>query len=228
MNYACPWWNYYYWRERYPYNYWWGRPSWGQVCGFYPDWGWEQAYYYDYSNEGNVVVRNNYVYVNEQQVATQAEYAKSAAELATADMPSAAAPDNTQNVEWLPLGTFALSASPDKPQETAKAAIQLASTKDGLISGSFYNREMNQTFPIQGRVDKNTQRVAFTVIGAEKTVFETGMFNLTQPEAPLMVHVNGGTETKTCLLVRLDAPKDADEKNAAPSDAEGSIRSILE
>ncbi len=228
MPYHCPWWNYYCWRDRYPSTYWWNCPTWASVCSYYPTWNWDQGYYYDYSTGGNVVIRNNYVYVNDQQVATQQEYAQSAAELASTEMPTEETEQVKNAIDWLPLGTFALSASAQQPQETSKAAIQLAATKEGLISGSFYNREMNRTFPIQGRVDKNTQRVAFTVIGAEDTVFETGMYNLTQKEAPLLIHTNGGTQTKNCVLVRLDAPKTEDSTNAADSDAEMSVHSILD
>lgn len=204
--YAAPWWNYYYYRRAYPVYYWWERPTWERVRLFYPDYNWVNPYYYDYGTGGNVIVANDgYVYINNQRVATQYEYSQSAAELATYNMPTAETPTNS-NLEWLPLGTFALSTSSVDPDKYTKAAIQLAATKDGLISGSFYNRETNQTFPIQGRVDTQTQRVAFYVIGAENTIFETGMYNLTQQDAPVMVHLNGGRQVKNYLLVRLTAP----------------------
>ena len=129
-------------------------------------------------------------------------------------MPSATV--NQNNLQWLPLGTFALSTSPTNPQVSTKAAIQLAATNDGLISGSFYNRDTNQAFPIQGRVDPQTQRVAFYVIGAENTVFETGMYNLTQAQTPVMIHKNGGRTTQNALLVRLNPPQRAATTTAVP------------
>ena len=164
------------------------------------------GFYYDYGQ--NVIIGDDsYVYINGQRVTTQYEYAQSAAELASYGMPSTTV--NQTNLQWLPLGTFALSTSPVHPERTTKAAIQLAATNDGLISGSFYNRDTNQTFPIQGRVDPQTQRVAFYVIGAENTVFETGMYNLTQSQTPVMIHKNGGRVTQNALLVRLNPPQQA-------------------
>ena len=203
MYYRAPWWNYYYYRSAYPVYYWWDCPTWTRVCRFYPSYGWTNGYYYDYGQ--NVIIgADSYVYINGQRVTTQYEYAQSAAELATYAMPSETV--SQTNLQWLPLGTFALSTSAVNPQVSTKAAIQLAATNDGLISGSFYNRETNQTFPIQGRVDPQTQRVAFYVIGAENTVFETGMYNLTQQQTPVMIHKNGGRTTQNALLVRLTAP----------------------
>ena len=212
MYYRAPWWNYYYYRSAYPVYYWWETPSWSRVCRFYPSYGWTNGFYYDYGQ--NVILRDNYVYINGQRVTTQYEYAQSAAELASYGMPSVTT--NQSNLRWLPLGTFALSTSPIHPERATKAAIQLAATNDGLISGSFYNRDTNQTFPIQGRVDPQTQRVAFYVIGAENTVFETGMYNLTQAQTPVMIHKNGGRTTQNALLVRLTAPTQAATTTAVP------------
>ena len=203
MYYRAPWWNYYYYRSAYPVYYWWGTPTWTSIQSFYPTYNWSSPFYYDYGQ--NVVIGpDSYVYINNQRVTTQYEYAQSAAELASYGMPSATA--NQTNLQWLPLGTFALSTSAVNPQGSTKAAIQLAATNDGLISGSFYNRDTNQTFPIQGRVDPQTQRVAFYVIGAENTIFETGMYNLTQQQTPIMIHKNGGRTTQNALLVRLTPP----------------------
>lgn len=213
MYYRAPWWNYYYYRSAYPVYYWWDCPTWTRVCRFYPSYGWTNGYYYDYGQ--NVIIgADSYVYINGQRVTTQYEYAQSAAELASYGMPSTTV--NQTNLQWLPLGTFALSTSPVHPERTTKAAIQLAATNDGLISGSFYNRDTNQTFPIQGRVDPQTQRVAFYVIGAENTVFETGMYNLTQQQTPVMIHKNGGRTTQNALLVRLTAPTQASTTTAVP------------
>ncbi|MBQ3351642.1 MAG: hypothetical protein IJG38_14700 [Thermoguttaceae bacterium] len=215
MYYRAPWWNYYYYRSAYPVYYWWDCPTWTRVCRFYPSYGWTNGYYYDYGQ--NVIIGDDsYVYINGQRVTTQYEYAQSAAELATYAMPSETV--SQTNLQWLPLGTFALSTSAVNPQVSTKAAIQLAATNDGLISGSFYNRETNQTFPIQGRVDPQTQRVAFYVIGAENTVFETGMYNLTQQQTPVMIHKNGGRTTQNALLVRLTAPQQS-AVNTMTSDA---------
>ena len=56
--------------------------------------------------------------------------------------------------------------------------------------------------PIQGAVDKKTQRAAWTVGKNKNTVCETGLYNLTQDEAPALIHI-GKDKTQQWMLVRL-------------------------
>jgi hypothetical protein len=58
---------------------------------------------------------------------------------------------------------------------------------------------------VQGQVDKQTQRVAFSIGDKSHTVIETGIYNLTQPQTQVLVHF-GPDKTETYLLVRLDKP----------------------
>ena len=84
----------------------------------------------------------------------------------------------------------------------------MAVNKDGIISGTLYNRRTDKTDAIQGSVDKETQRVALRFGESETVVAETGLYNLTQDEAPLLVHF--GTETQdNYLLVRLPEPDES-------------------
>src|SRR4029077_20424203 len=94
--------------------------------------------------------------------------------------------------------------------------------KDGIVSGTMFNKTTNQTFPVQGRVDKETQRVAFTVGDAKEVVFETGIYNLTQQQTPLLVHGDGREEIY--LLLRLEQPKDG---SAATNHAPGGGGAVL-
>jgi hypothetical protein len=71
-----------------------------------------------------------------------------------------------------------------------------------------HNSSTNKTYVVQGRVDKETQRAAFTIGDKSDVVMETGIFNLTKPQTPVLVHF-GPSKTETYLLVRLDPPKDA-------------------
>ena len=101
------------------------------------------------------------------------------------------------------LVAFAVSTS-EKETDPSRV-MQLAVDRQGIISGTLYNTSTDQTQAIQGQVDKETQRVAFRIGDNENVVAETGLYNLTQSEAQLLVHY--GTErTETFLLVRLDAP----------------------
>jgi hypothetical protein len=148
--------------------------------------------------------------MNDQPIATVEDYAASAAELAT--VPPPANPD--QATEWLPLGTFALSA--DVNDKNPSRVVQLAVDKEGNVSGTMVNQQTNQNYPIQGRVDKATQRVAFTIGENKEVVLETGIFNLTQQQTPVLAHGDGRQETY--LLLRLDPPK-TDEPATRPTPA---------
>jgi hypothetical protein len=111
--------------------------------------------------------------------------------------------EEAAQVEWLPLGTFALTT--DAKDTDPSRIIQLAVGKTGIISGTLFNTKTDQAQSIQGQVDKSTQRVAFRIGESQDVIVETGLYNLTQEEAPALVHF--GTErVENYLLVRLDAP----------------------
>ena len=128
------------------------------------------------------------------------DYAASAAALA--EVPTPTNPD--QPTDWLPLGTFTLSES--ETDTDPSRVVQLAVDKDGIVSGTMFNEKTRQTYAIQGRVDKETQRVAFTIGENKDVVFETGIYNLTQQQTPVLALGDGREETY--LLYRLDPPKD--------------------
>ena len=172
---------------------------------------WAQPVYYDYGQGGNVVYNDNSVYINGNQVATTTEFAQSAADLAT--VPAPANEEEAKKAEWLALGTFAVSAG-EKDAEPTRI-VQLAVSKEGIISGTLYNTETDTTQSVQGKVDKDTQRAAMRIGENDKLVVETGLYNLTQQEAPLLVHF-GAEKVENWLLVRLDDPApDDDSKPAA-------------
>jgi hypothetical protein len=191
------WWGYSPWLGYRPWNYWYGNPGWNTFAGYY---GWNSPYYYDYGPYGNVVYRDNYVYVNDQQVGTAEDYAQSAAELAMVT-------EEQMNAEheWMPLGTFAVATKQDEtnPPRVAQLAYD---NKQGLISGTIFNRDSNNLYTLQGKVDPQTQRVAFTVGKDPNVVMETGLYNLTQNETPVLVHF-GANKTATYLFTRLEEPE---------------------
>lgn len=204
--------SYYWWGSR-PSSYWWNCPSWGSVGSWFSGYGWNTPNYYGYGPGGNIAFTDGYVYMNEQPIATVADYAASAAALA--EVPAPVNPE--QATEWLPLGTFALSEGENDKEPTR--VVQLAVDKDGIVSGTMTNQQTNQTFPIQGRVDKETQRVAFTIGDNKDVVLETGIYNLTQQQTPVLAHGDGREETY--LLLRLDPP--TTDSATAPVDAAKAI-----
>lgn len=169
---------------------------------------WAQPVYYDYGQGGNVVYNNNSVYINGDQVATSTEFAQSAAELATVAPP--ASEEEASKVEWLSLGTFTVSAG--EKDVDPNRIVQLAVSKEGIISGTLYNTQTDKTQSVQGQVDKETQRVAFRIGESEDIVIESGLYNLTQDEAPLLVHF-GPDKVENWLLVRLDDPAPDDKSD---------------
>lgn len=159
-------------------------------CGFVG----EPPYTYDYGS--NIVYQNNNVYVGGQDAGTAQAYAQQATTIAETGESANATPDQT----WTSLGVFALVQGEEK---TSNNVFQLAVNKDGILRGNFYDGVMDTTTPIYGSVDKKTQRAAWTIGKKKDRVFEAGLYNLTQSEAPVLVHF-GGDKTQQWLLVRME------------------------
>jgi hypothetical protein len=195
-NFAHPRWHYY---SRYagrPWSYWWRPATWALCTGWLIA-PWAQPFYYDYGT--NVIYRDNYVYINDQQVASAPEYANEAIQLANAPP----APDD-QAIDFMPLGTFALASTKDG--QSADILLQLAIGKDGLVSGTCFNDATDKAVAVEGRVDPTTQRVALHMLDQPDIVPETGLYNLTPDQTPVLIHF-GTLRTQTWFLVRLEAPE---------------------
>lgn len=154
---------------------------------------------------------DRYVYINGQPVASAAEYAQSAAELAAIE-PSPAIAEEPG--EWLALGTFTIATS--KEDTDPARVIQLAVDKEGNVSGTMVNKETGKTYAVQGHVDKETQRVAFTIGENRDIVLETGVYNLTQQETPVLAH-QGTDRTETYVFLRIEQPEEGTAQEAAGS-----------
>ena len=86
------------------------------------------------------------------------------------------------------------------------------SSKQGIIRGNSTNTTTNETQVIHGAVDKKTERAAWTIGDNQQMLMETGIYNLTKDQTPVLVHVSKD-QTKQWLLVRLNQKKDADDKS---------------
>jgi hypothetical protein len=149
---------------------------------------------YDYGN--SIVYVNNNVYVDGEDRGTAQQYAQQATTLADQGQKADAPADQ----EWKALGVFALVQGEEK---TSNNVFQLAINKQGIIRGNYYDGVMDTTTPVYGSVDKTTQRAAWTIGKKQDRVFETGLYNLTQPEAAVLLHL-GTDRTQQLLLVRMD------------------------
>ncbi len=174
----------------------WAGATWGSVssyCG-YP----AEPAIYDYG--GSVVYMDDSVYYDGQVVATAEEYAEQA--VAIAEIGEKAQP--TEKEEWVSLGVFGMV----KGEETeANQIFQLAVNKEGIIRGNYYDALSDSTLPVQGAVEKETQRAAWTVADRKETVYETGIGNLTKEETTMLVHF-GKNRTQQWTLIRLEQPEE--------------------
>ncbi len=138
--------------------------------------------------------------MNEQQVATTEEYYTQAAEIAES-IPEAVEPEK---VEWMPLGVFAVT---DPEGNDTGMLLQLAVSKEGIIAGTFYNDTTDNGRPVDGMVDRESQRAAWRFSDDEDSslVMEAGVYDLTQDQTPALLHFDADN-TQTWLLVRLPEP----------------------
>ena len=186
------------WYARYPGCWWpgkwaiattaWATATWavaGSYCGCTA-----APIYYDYSQ--NVVYDQGTVYYGDQPVATARQYYDEALHLADAGQ-------NTSDEQWLPLGIFGVAA---EGQASTDKLIQLAVNKDGAIRGNYQDLIADKITPIVGSVNKETQRVAMKIEGNDLLVAETGLYNLTNDEVPVLLQF-GADRQEDRTLIRL-------------------------
>ena len=146
----------------------------------------------------NVNAQNGNVFVDGQNVGTTEEFSQQAAKLAE----TGADAETSDSEQWLPLGVFAMVRN---EQQHPQLVVQLAINQQGILRGNYTDEVTDHTLPIHGAVDKQNQRAAWTVGGNKQTVMEAGLSDLTDGEAPALIHKNGKTDH--WLLVRLEQPK---------------------
>lgn len=180
----------------------WSWATWPAIGSWY-GWGNVQPIYYDYGN--NISYQDDQVYYGDQPVASADQYYQQAADLATSNPP-----DKGKDDEWKPLGVFGLVQG---DQADTSAVFQLAVNKTGAIGGNFADMLTGSNLVVHGAVDQKTQRAAWTVGDNKETVYEAGIYNLTQQEAPVLVHY-GKERTQQWTLVRLKQPEGQDATTA--------------
>ena len=203
------WYNRSFW-GRYPHAHWrfnenvnWWRPAaWGAVTGWTLA-RWNRPVTYNYGQ--NIYYEGDQVYSGEEPIATAEEYTTQAEEIATS-VPEVSSDD----VEWLPLGVFAVTADGQADGADPTLFLQLAVSKEGIIAGTLQNAATDSVQSIEGMVDAESQRSAWTVVGESRPIMETGISNLTEDTAPALVHFEDG-QTQQWLLVRLDEPEEGNQ-----------------
>jgi len=182
------------WRINRPYRW----ATWGAITGWV-GYGWSEPTAYSYGE--NVYYEGDQVYYGDQAVATADQYAQQAETIA-AGAPQA----KPENSEWLPLGVFALTQDGQASGVEPTLFMQLAISREGVISGTFKNMATGQVQTLEGMADQKSQRVAWGVAGQKRPIMETGISNLTQDSSPALIHFADG-QTQQWLMVRLPEPK---------------------
>ncbi|QDU78248.1 hypothetical protein Pan97_53320 [Bremerella volcania] len=183
-------------------GYWWTwcspyRLSTWSFWGSYPSY----PVYYDYGS--TIVYDTQYIYVEEEPIATREQYALEAIALANEGRKILQSRPPTQGNgnpdDWLPLGVFVLT---DTQSGQGDIYLQLAVDKQGLLAGTYYNASTGTSLPVWGKVDPQSQRAAWLIGESSSTVMETGIYNLSQEAASVLVHY-GTQRDETWMLVRL-------------------------
>jgi hypothetical protein len=159
--------------------------------------GYGNSSYYDYGE--NIYYQDGDVYSEGQKVSSEAVYVTTAEQIASSIPP-------TKNPDWMPLGVFAVTKDGQATGPTPTMFVQLTVSKEGIIAGSLQNTNLGTSQPLEGMVDKNSQRAAWVVSGTKRPLMEVGVFNLTKDTATALVHYESG-ETQQMLLIRMDEPK---------------------
>jgi hypothetical protein len=179
---------------------WWAWATWGSIANWLP-WDWNQPIYYEYGD--NVYYEGDTVYYGDQPIATADEYAQQAEAIATS-IPNVTPAED----DWMPLGVFAVTPDGQPSGVDPTMFLQLTVSKQGIIAGTFQNTATGKVQSIEGMVDEQTQRAAWTAEGQSRPLMETGLGNLTKDTASALVHFADGT-TQQWLLVRLNQPDQA-------------------
>jgi hypothetical protein len=169
----------------------------GMAWGDLASWGGYAAVPVSYSYGSTVCYGADGVTVQGGPAMPAADYAAQASTLAAAGGPSAPVAKDDQ---WRSLGVFAVARA---EETTPGTFLSLALDRDGLLRGSYYDAVADTTQKVTGKVDKQTQRAAWTVGDRKTPVYEAGIANLTQRQTTMLVHRDGGA-VEQMLLVRVE------------------------
>lgn len=155
----------------------------------YSDSGGGGEYYYD---EGTV-------YAGDEQVPAE-EYAAQAEEI----VEGAPEVENPDDMEWLPLGVFALAENKNS-NAAPNMFLQLAISKEGIVAGTYNNKSTDETKSVEGMVDMKSGRAAWAIAGQSAPIMETRLDSLTENETNVLIHFADGT-TQEWLMLHMEKP----------------------
>ena len=175
----------------------WAGAAWGSLSGWV-DYGWSDPVYYNYGD--NVYYEDDSVYYGDQPVCTELQYIEQAEAIAESQPET-----KPEAKDWMPLGVFAITQDGEPTGVEPTMFLQLAVSKQGVINGTFQNTATNSVKAVEGMVDKETQRAAWTAVGESRPLMEVGVVNLTKDATAALIHFPDNS-TQQWLFVRLEKP----------------------
>ncbi|HBO46460.1 MAG TPA: hypothetical protein DD670_21535 [Planctomycetaceae bacterium] len=145
-----------------------------------------------------LVYEEDTYYLNDEAV-TAEQYIVDIIDLATENQSNMG---TTNPNDWMPLGVFVVT--PSGSTQTPNRVFQFAIHKNGQLAGTCYDASSGKPIRITGSLDKETQRVAWTLGENNETVMETSLGNFVENQSTVTLHQGGSTETMT--MVRLEGP----------------------
>jgi hypothetical protein len=115
-----------------------------------------------------------------------------------------------KNAKWMPLGVYGLLAG---NQTQSNVTLQLNVSKSGAVRGTYYDLLSDTTQTVKGSVDKQNQRVAWTIATNPSVVFETSLSNLTENAGQVFVHF-GDKQTRKWTLVQMNSNTTGNHSNS--------------
>ena len=178
---------------------WWAWAKAGDVAGWLNNRASSPTVYFDYGT--NLYLEDGKVFYFGKPIGTPEEYVQQAQTIAKR-VPAV----DPAKVSWLPLGVFVITEK-DGSAEDSNLFLQLAISKEGIIAGTFQNTATGKSFEIEGTIDPETQRAAWSPVGESRPIIETGIYNLTENEAGVLIHFED-EDTQQWRLFRVDQPQD--------------------
>ena len=175
---------------------WFSVATWPRIVVWLP-WAWSRPIYYYYEADGDVYYSTTEDFSYLIPVDSKELFIEQATRIANARYPI-----SKQQSDWMPLGMFAFALDNDS-SDMPKRYISLAISKEGAVSGAYFDAASNTMLEIQGGIDQESQRIAWKFVGNDWPIMESGLYNLTKDESTLLIHTSSRT-TQTEVLIRLE------------------------
>jgi len=133
---------------------------------------------------------------------------------ASTGVPPGLATGTPDSGQWQQLGTFSLA---EPGQSQSNMMLQMQINKDGILHGTYYNQLTMETAPVYGALDKNTQRISWTLGTNPSTVFDAGLADIVKDESSVLVHYSPSNTQRMALVRMKQPPANLSPGTAAPA-----------